>query len=93
MRTVAQRLLAAALLALAQKVGSTDGDYLLFALTECFGDIEAEGTNKAVLIATARKVSKPATLIDDITGNILFENKDFKEELAKLFERSVKQEF
>jgi hypothetical protein len=39
------------------------------------GDIEAEGTNKAVLIATARKVSKPATLIDNITGNILFENK------------------
>lgn len=39
------------------------------------GDIEAEGTNKAVLIATARKLSKPATLIDDITGNILFENK------------------
>lgn len=39
------------------------------------GDIEAEGTNKAVLIATARKLSKSATLIDDITGNILFENK------------------
>lgn len=39
------------------------------------GDIEAEGTNKAVLIAIARKLSKPATLIDDLTGNILFENK------------------
>lgn len=39
------------------------------------GSIEAEGTNKAVLIATARKLSKSATLIDDLTGNILFENK------------------
>ena len=49
--------------------------YTLYAGNLYNGDIEAEGTNKAVLIATARKLAKPATLIDDITGNILFENK------------------
>ena len=49
--------------------------YTLFIGNLYNGNIEDEGTNKATLIAYARKLHKPATIVEDSTGNILFENK------------------
>ena len=50
-------------------------EYTLYIGNLYNGDIEATGTNKSTLIAYARKLTRPATVIDDNTGNIIFENK------------------
>jgi len=50
-------------------------EYTLYTGNLRNGDIEALGTNKTALIAHARKLTIPATLIEDNTGNIVFENK------------------
>ena len=50
-------------------------EYTLYVGNLYNGDIEAIGTNKSTLIAHARKLTRPATVIEDNTGTIIFENK------------------
>lgn len=50
-------------------------EYTLYLGNLYNGYIEAVGTNKAALVAHARQLTAPATVVEDNTGNIIFENK------------------